>query len=157
MSSLCESRRIPGAGRLLVAALVLIPPASADAGARSAAVVRHAVRPADLLDPPLAVERFPAQVEAACHLWKALHWPSADRPLDYPVADTGLVLHGSTGYGNRSGDLPATGTYREYDVNPRPPGRPRDAERVVRDNDTHTVWYTGDHYANFREIVSGCP
>ncbi|WP_346012501.1 ribonuclease domain-containing protein [Streptomyces sp. SID3343] len=117
---------------------------------------RHTFGPTEILDPPLPVESFPAQVKEACQIWKGLRWPAADRPRDYPVAGTDLVIRGSNVYGNRSGDLPTAGKYREYDVNPRLPGRHRDAERIVRDNGTHTVWYTGDHYANFREISSGC-
>ncbi|MGC0416399.1 ribonuclease domain-containing protein [Embleya sp. AB8] len=115
-----------------------------------------AVRPADVLEPPLPVEQFPAEVGQACAIWKDLRWPHADRPTDYPVPNTDLVIRGSNVYGNRSGDLPHNGFYREYDVNPRHHGDHRDAERLVRDPGNDTVWYTGDHYANFRRIASGC-
>ncbi|MFJ2110357.1 MULTISPECIES: ribonuclease domain-containing protein [unclassified Streptomyces] len=114
------------------------------------------VRPADVLEPALPVEAFPGQVKEACEVWKELNWPEADRARDYPVANTNLVIRGSNRYGNRSGDLPQAGRYREYDVNPRLPGRHRDAERLVRDPGTRVVWYTDDHYDNFREISSGC-
>jgi hypothetical protein len=156
MNSFCGLRRAAVTGWVLAAALACVPPVSADAVALPDAAARHAVRPADVSAPPLPVEAFPARVEEACEIWKRLKWPTADRPRDYPVADTALVIRGGNVYGNHGGDLPAAGKYREYDVNPRVPGRHRDAERVVRDNDTHTVWYTGDHYANFREIASGC-
>ncbi|MFI5757661.1 ribonuclease domain-containing protein [Streptomyces sp. NPDC051569] len=116
----------------------------------------QAVRAADVIEPALPVEEFPGQVKEACGIWKTLSWPAANRPTDYSVADTPYVIRGSNRYGNRSLDLPLDGHYREYDVNPRRPGQHRDAERLVRDPDTHTVWYTGDHYANFRQIASGC-
>ncbi|MYY08603.1 guanine-specific ribonuclease N1 and T1 [Streptomyces sp. SID4919] len=138
---------------LLVAALD-VPAASSAAPVQAAA--HSSVRPADILDPPLPVEAFPRQVKEACAIWKELEWPQAARGTDYPVVNTRLVIRGSNVYRNRSGDLPLSGSYREYDVNPRPPGQRRDAERVVRDPGTRTVWYTADHYTNFREISSGC-
>ena len=41
--------------------------------------------------------------------------------------------------------------YREWDVNPRIPGKNRGPERLVTGSDT-SAWYTGDHYENFRKI-----
>lgn len=108
-------------------------------------------------DPPWPIEKFPAQVGRACGTWKGLAWPTAPQAKDYPVARTALVIRGSNVYRNLSGDLPKTGHYREYDVNPRRPGAHRDAERIVRDEKSSEVWYTGDHYSNFRKIESGCP
>ncbi|MGK8520461.1 ribonuclease domain-containing protein [Nocardia asteroides] len=58
---------------------------------------------------------------------------------------------------NRGGDLPATDgsgrpiTYREWDVNPKQPGRSRDAERIVTGSDG-SAWYTGDHYKTFTRM-----
>ncbi|AXG77180.1 ribonuclease domain-containing protein [Streptomyces paludis] len=111
---------------------------------------------ADVIEPPLPVEYFPSQVKEACAIWKELDWPKAARPTDYAVVNTSLVIRGSNVYGNRSGDLPRADEYREYDVNPRPRGQRRDAERLVRDPATHAVWYTYDHYDNFQEISEGC-
>lgn len=142
------------AGALILPALGLLasaPPAPVPT-ALAHAVPRHA----DVHDPPWPVERFPPQVKNACGIWKGLAWPQAERPTDYP-AGTGLVIRGSNAYRNLSRALPAAGRYREYDVNPRPAGQHRDAERLVRDTTQHTVWYTGDHYANFRQISAGCP
>ena len=42
-------------------------------------------------------------------------------------------------------------SYREYDVNDKFPGKPRDAERFVRGSDG-SVYYTDDHYATFTRI-----
>ncbi|WP_405796944.1 ribonuclease domain-containing protein [Streptomyces sp. NBC_01506] len=155
--NLIRKPRCAAVAALLLTALAVpaaAPTATAGTPAQAPAVA--AARAADVIDPPLPVEAFPGQVKDACAIWKELNWPQAKRPTDYPVVNTRLVIRGSNVYGNRSGDLPLEGHYREYDVNPRPPGTYRDAERLVRDTDTHTVWYTGDHYDNFQEISSGC-
>ncbi|MEU4342576.1 ribonuclease domain-containing protein [Nocardia sp. NPDC023852] len=58
---------------------------------------------------------------------------------------------------NRGGDLPASDasgkpiTYQEWDVNPKQPGRSRDAERIVTGSDG-SAWYTGDHYKSFTRM-----
>jgi guanyl-specific ribonuclease Sa len=49
---------------------------------------------------------------------------------------------------NRERRLPF-GRYREYDVNPRIPGRNRGPERVVIEQRTGKAYYTGDHYVTF--------
>ena len=38
-----------------------------------------------------------------------------------------------------------TGRYQEWDVNPKKPGRSRDAERIITGADG-SAWYTLDHY-----------
>lgn len=54
----------------------------------------------------------------------------------------GRVFH------NRERRLPQ-GRYREYDVNPKIRGRPRDAERIVIEQITGQAYYTADHYRTF--------
>jgi guanyl-specific ribonuclease Sa len=49
---------------------------------------------------------------------------------------------------NRERRLPR-GRYKEYDVNRRIRGRPRDAERLVVDQDSGKAYYTDDHYRTF--------
>lgn len=49
---------------------------------------------------------------------------------------------------NRERRLPR-GRYKEYDVNRKVPGRSRDAERVVIEQDTGKAYYTDDHYRTF--------
>lgn len=49
---------------------------------------------------------------------------------------------------NREQRLPK-GRYREYDVNPRIPGRNRGAERLVIERRTGKAYYTRDHYRTF--------
>jgi len=49
---------------------------------------------------------------------------------------------------NRERRLPR-GLYREYDVNPKVRGRPRDAERIVIEQQTDRAYYTADHYRTF--------
>ncbi|HJT19822.1 MAG TPA: ribonuclease domain-containing protein [Nitrospira sp.] len=55
---------------------------------------------------------------------------------------------GGREFQNRERRLPP-GRYREYDVNPKVRGRPRDAERIVIEQQTGTAYYTGDHYRTF--------
>lgn len=42
--------------------------------------------------------------------------------------------------------------YREFDVNSKLPGKPRDRERFVRGSDGRT-YYSNDHYETFTEII----
>ncbi|HXX74989.1 MAG TPA: ribonuclease domain-containing protein [Nitrospiraceae bacterium] len=55
---------------------------------------------------------------------------------------------GGRTFHNRERHLPK-GRYREYDVNPKLRGRPRDEERIVIEQDTGKAYYTGDHYRTF--------
>ena len=55
---------------------------------------------------------------------------------------------GGRSFHNREGRLPS-GRYREYDVNPKIPGRNRGPERVVIEQRTGKAYYTGDHYETF--------
>ncbi|MFE9426594.1 ribonuclease domain-containing protein [Kitasatospora sp. NPDC006697] len=109
--------------------------------------------------PPSRLADLPPQVAAACGLWHGqLHWPATGQPVDYRLAD-GRFLRGGNPYRNRSGDLPAAGdgAYHEYDVNPRTaPAAHRDAERLVREVTTGQVWFTADHYADFRQVLGDC-
>ncbi|AZG46213.1 ribonuclease domain-containing protein [Gordonia insulae] len=73
---------------------------------------------------------------------------------DWPEAANAPGTRGGTVFRNNEGNLPATGadgrraTYREWDVNPKEPGRGRDAERIVTGGDG-SAWYTDDHYRSF--------
>ena len=55
---------------------------------------------------------------------------------------------GGRAFGNRERRLPR-GSYREYDVHPRTPGRSRGAERIVIESKTGKAYYTRDHYETF--------
>jgi guanyl-specific ribonuclease Sa len=55
---------------------------------------------------------------------------------------------GGRTFHNRERHLPK-GRYREYDVNPKLRGRPRDEERIVIEQNTGKAYYTGDHYRTF--------
>jgi ribonuclease T1 len=55
---------------------------------------------------------------------------------------------GGKPFRNRERRLPV-GRYKEYDVNRRTPGRSRDAERLVIEQDTGKAYYTNDHYRTF--------
>jgi len=51
-------------------------------------------------------------------------------------------------FGNREGRLPR-GEYREYDVNPKRPGKNRGTERIVIEQRTGKAYYSRDHYETF--------
>ena len=87
--------------------------------------------------PGTAIERTaPAKAYA---LLEALQWRNGE-----PLA--GYV--GGNAFQNRERRLPR-GRYKEYDVNRKVPGRSRDAERLVIEQDTGKAYYTDDHYRTF--------
>ena len=55
---------------------------------------------------------------------------------------------GGRTFQNRERRLPR-GTYREYDVHPKVPGKNRGPERIVIEQRTGKAYYTGDHYKTF--------
>jgi len=55
---------------------------------------------------------------------------------------------GGRPFQNREHRLPM-GRYKEYDVNRKVPGRSRDAERIVVEQNTGKAYYTNDHYRTF--------
>ncbi|MGW6915845.1 ribonuclease domain-containing protein [Kitasatospora sp. NPDC054939] len=155
-------RRLAEAAAALVLAASVVPgpawasPVIGTAAGSTAGTTAAAAGGRAVLEPSWPVEDFPPQVDRACLIWRELGWPTSRRAVDFRIPGPEFI-RGSNPYGNRSGDLPAGGAYHEYDVNPRPaPTTHRDAERLVRDEATEQVWYTADHYANFREIGSGC-
>lgn len=58
---------------------------------------------------------------------------------------------GGRTFENRERRLPR-GRYREYDVNPKVPGRNRGAERLVIEQRTGKAFYTDDHYRTFTPL-----
>ena len=72
-------------------------------------------------------------------------------PLDTIRDRQGEPLPGYVGgraFHNHERRLP-NGQYREYDVNRKLRGRPRDGERIVIEQRTGKAYYTGDHYRTF--------
>lgn len=73
------------------------------------------------------------------------------------IADDGPFPYAKDGvtFGNREGLLPkhASGWYHEYTV-PTPGEGDRGARRIVTGDDG-SRFYTSDHYASFREVLSG--
>jgi ribonuclease T1 len=66
------------------------------------------------------------------------------------VRTTGNPPDGYVGgrvFENREGRLPASGDYREFDVDPH--NGQRNAERLIVEWNTKKAWYTGDHYQTF--------
>jgi ribonuclease T1 len=87
--------------------------------------------------PPMAVER--AAPDKAYALLEALQRRNGETLPGYV---------GGKVFQNRERRLPR-GRYKEYDVNRRVPGRSRDAERLVIEQDTGKAYYTEDHYRTF--------
>jgi guanyl-specific ribonuclease Sa len=66
------------------------------------------------------------------------------------VRENGRAPEGYEGgrvFENREGQLPATGDYREFDVDPH--NGPRNADRIIVEWNSKQAWYTGDHYRTF--------
>jgi ribonuclease T1 len=108
------------------------------AGAPAADAPSGQATPASGL-PTVAVDTLPAQARATLTL--------IDQGGPFPYDRDGTV------FGNNEGLLPdrQRGYYREYTV-PTPGERDRGARRLVvgRDGD---VYYTGDHYESFRQVL----
>ncbi|WP_330232877.1 ribonuclease [Nocardia sp. NBC_00508] len=107
-----------------------------------------APRGADSASPVTQAAGVPERAYATLREIDAGRWPdSANAP----------GTKGGERWMNRGGDLPATDsagkplTYQEWDVNPKQPGRSRDAERIVTGSDG-SAWYTGDHYKTFTRM-----
>ncbi|GAC70042.1 ribonuclease domain-containing protein [Gordonia soli] len=79
---------------------------------------------------------------------------------DWPDAANAPGTRGGIVFRNSERRLPATDasgrriSYQEWDVNPKRPGRSRDAERIVTGSDGR-AWYTADHYDTFVLIREG--
>lgn len=92
--------------------------------------------------------QIPARVRTTLALIDAGRWPAA---ANAPGTRGGITFR------NSERRLPATDargeriTYREWDVNPKEPGRSRDAQRIVTGSDG-SAWYTADHYRSFVKI-----
>lgn len=118
-----------------------------------------------VVGPAIVAPRHTTRAEAAVHStctlstcaagrtartgWSQLGWPTTRGWYAWPFGQdnfTGGV------FTNREGQLPATGSYHEYDVNPRREGAARDASRIVVDLGTGAIWFTPDHYLNFYRL-----
>lgn len=82
--------------------------------------------------------------------WKQLGLPTSRTWYAWPY---GQYNFAGGRHGNYEGQLPAGGTYYEYDVYPRPRGAARDAYRIVVNRSTGATWYTPDHYDDFYKIA----
>lgn len=95
----------------------------------------------------------PSNPAVPARAWQTLGLIDAGR---WPGSAPPGTVGGDTWY-DRDGTLPradAAGkpiAYREWDVNPRQPGRSRDAERIVTGSDG-SAWYTDNHYQTFTRM-----
>jgi guanyl-specific ribonuclease Sa len=111
---------------------------------------------------PAAAPQATATVYASCGIsgcsaartaltgWRQLGLPTSRAWHAWPY---GQYNFAGGRHGNYEGQLPASGTYYEYDVYPRPRGAARDAHRIVVNRATGAAWYTPDHYADFYRIA----
>ncbi|WP_280330121.1 ribonuclease domain-containing protein [Nocardia wallacei] len=129
---------------VLAAASVLLMP-GADAGRDHAGAASVAAGP---------VEIRPVADTVPDRAWKTLQLIDAGQ---WPDAAGAEGTKGGGTWSNREGQLPANDgsgnriEYQEWDVNPKQPGRSRDAERIVTGSDG-SAWYTGDHYRSFTRM-----
>lgn len=87
--------------------------------------------------------------ESANTTWKSLGYPSTRGWVNWPNGECNYA--GGTYY-NDNGELPSGDSFLEFDVNPRACGAARDAERIVVDKNTGTVWFSPDHYDDFYQL-----
>ncbi|KOG89416.1 ribonuclease domain-containing protein [Streptomyces varsoviensis] len=163
-----QSRR-PAAAALAAsaAALLALGPAAPAAFAASAPPAPFEIGP-----PYPNVTNAPKVARDACKAWQTLKWKSGQTGEWLVVPKGGGPLAGQeiyTGgkFGNQEGQLPKGGNYHEYDV-PYEPYKDgtvwkhygkkdgRGALRLVRDINNKRVWYTANHYRDYREIQKGC-
>lgn len=106
---------------------------------------------------PSVLPAGPALHDATSPLDRQLHRATKDPLqkakdlLEAIQRHEGKALPGYIGgrvFQNRERRVPR-GHYREYDVNPKIRGRPRDAERIIIEQDSGRAYYTGDHYRTF--------
>ncbi|AUG81536.1 ribonuclease [Kitasatospora sp. MMS16-BH015] len=85
--------------------------------------------------------------------WQTLRLIDAGQ---WPPSD-GSGTKGGTVWPNRDGALPRTDgdghpiQYRQWDVNRKKPGQPRDSERIVT-GDNGTAWYSPDLFHTFQRM-----
>lgn len=116
-------------------------------------LIESAAQDSDVLQPRTSHSPPSAAVETRTPASRqTVEPPQKARDLLFTIQDRqGEPLPGYIGgrtFHNHERHLPK-GRYREYDVNPKLRGRPRDAERIVIEQKTGKAYYTGDHYRTF--------
>ena len=81
--------------------------------------------------------------------WQSMGYPSSRGWYNWPNGECNYA--GGTYY-NDDGQLPSGDSFQEFDVIPRACGAHRDAERIVVDMNTGTVWFSPDHYSDFYQL-----
>ncbi|GED96656.1 ribonuclease domain-containing protein [Gordonia crocea] len=98
--------------------------------------------------PGTASSAAPAHVLRTLSFIDDGRWPSA---ANAPGTQGGRTFRNNEGQLPRTDSTGARARYREWDVNPKQPGRSRDAERIITGADG-SAWYTLDHYRTFHQI-----
>lgn len=138
----------------VVVALLSAQGGGGDPGASSAAPVSESSLPVPGASPATAVPVVSKVAGVPERAYDTLVEIDAGR---WPDSANAPGTKGGITFRNREGRLPATDAagraidYREWDVNPKRPGRSRDAERIVTGSDG-SAWYTGDHYETFTRM-----
>src|SRR5215471_6514695 len=100
---------------------------------------------------PVAVGQGPS-TESTTRVARDVEVPEKAREVLAEIQKrNGEPLPGYVGgrvFGNRERRLPR-GDYREYDVNPKRPGKNRGTERIVIEQRTGKAYYSRDHYETF--------
>jgi guanyl-specific ribonuclease Sa len=139
-------------GQVLATAAVglsLLAGTSSLAGAATAAppapTAARTVSPAACADPSTAF----------AHWWMDFGWPRSSSNKEYSVESPSgggnkVYIWGGETYKNVSSPKLPAGTYNSYDTVFLPTASsPRQAGRLVREANTHVVYYTPNHYASW--------
>lgn len=81
--------------------------------------------------------------------WQSMSYPGTRGWYDWPNGQCNFA--GGT-YRNLEGELPATHSYREFDVYPRACGASRDAYRIIVDLTNGVVYFSPNHYTDFYRL-----
>lgn len=81
--------------------------------------------------------------------WSDLGYPTSRGWYSWPDGKSNFT---GGRFENREGQLPSGGTYYEYDVYSRNEGAPRDAYRIVVDQDSGVTWFSPNHYTDFYQL-----
>jgi guanyl-specific ribonuclease Sa len=90
-----------------------------------------------------------ADARAARTIWASKSYPATRNWYAWP---DGRHNYAGGTFHNRERQLPARGTYQEFDVYPRARGAQRDAYRIVVDRTSGVTWFSPNHYRDFHRL-----
>lgn len=147
-------RRAAGVLLAVVASLLLVACGSSSSDGPTGS---GSARPTGSVSPSDAARLAPAAATTDLPTMTVAQLPPEGVATLRLIADGGPFPYSKDGvtFGNREGLLPKhpSGWYHEYTV-PTPGEGDRGARRIVTGDDG-SRFYTSDHYASFREVISG--